>query len=99
MTGHIQVFTSFSDCLQWGKFDAAVIMLPHNLHEPYATDCLRANKHVLLEKPMAHSLPSCTRLMKEAEKSDALIMIGEQSPHWPEVGQTEVLCLATMKLT
>ncbi len=80
------MFKSLEECLEWGEFDAAIIMLPHHLHEQCATECLRAGKHVLLEKPLAHTLSSCIRLMKVAEEVDTVLMIGEQSPYWPEVG-------------
>lgn len=80
-----KVFTSVSDCLLWGEFDAAVIMVPHHVHESCATECLRAGKHILLEKPLAHNLTSCTRLVKISQEVDAVFMVGEQSPYWPEV--------------
>lgn len=79
------MFTTLTDCLQWGKFDGAIIMVPHHLHEPYAIECLRAGKHVLVEKPLATTISSCVKLIQEAEKADAVLMVGEQSPYWPEV--------------
>ena len=81
-----QVFTSLTDALQWGEFDAAVLMVPHHLHEICAVQCLEAGKHVLLEKPLAHTLDSCRRLLAAAEGSDRVFMVGENSSHWPEVG-------------
>ncbi len=80
-----QVFSRFSDLLDWGQFDAAVLMVPHHLHEPYARACLHDNKHVLLEKPLAHTVESSLRVLEEAGKSPAVFMVGEQSPYWPEV--------------
>ena len=82
---HTQVFPSLYDALQWGQFDAAVLMVPHHLHEAYAVQCLEAGKHVLLEKPLAHTLDSCQRLLGAAEHSDCVFMVGENSSHWPEV--------------
>lgn len=94
-----QVFLSLSDCLERGAFDAAVIMVPHYLHESCATDCLRAGKHVLLEKPLAHSVPSCLRLLKMAQEVDRVFMIGEQSPYWPEVRNLCSLIKHSLHLT
>ena len=81
----LQVFESVEQCLSWGEFDAAVVMLPHHLHESHASALLSAGKHVLLEKPLAHTLASCKRLLKVAEQSKTVFMVGEQSAHWPEV--------------
>ena len=86
-----QVFTSLSDALQWGEFDAAVLMVPHHLHESCAVQCLEAGKHVLLEKPLAHTLDSCRRLLAAAEGSDRVFMVGENSSHWPEVVEAKKL--------
>ena len=60
-------------------------MVPHHLHETYAVQCLEAGKHVLLEKPLAHTLDSCRRLLGAADDSDCVFMVGENSTHWPEV--------------
>lgn len=61
-------------------------MVPHNVHQPYATSCLCANKHVLLEKPLAHTLESAVTLLEEVSKAtNHVCMVGEQSPYWPEV--------------
>ena len=81
----MQVFDSIEQCLSWGKFDAAVVMVPHHLHEDHASSLLRAGKHVLLEKPLAHTIASCKRLLTVAEQSKSVFMIGENSAHWPEV--------------
>src|SRR5262245_37833797 len=54
-----RVFTSLSDGLAHGDFEAVDLMLPHHLHEALAILAFEAGKHVLLEKPMATSLPAC----------------------------------------
>lgn len=87
-----------SECLEWGEFDAAVLMVPHHLHEPYASACLRAGVHVLLEKPLAHTLDSCQQLLEVADQSDCVFMVGEQSPFWPEVRDTFQLVLCYLSL-
>lgn len=49
-------FGSMDDAVASGTFDAALIMVPHRLHEELAVAALRAGKHVLLEKPLAPTL-------------------------------------------
>ena len=48
--------------------------------------CLAAGKHVLLEKPLSHTLESCVRLVGAAEEARSVFMVGENSAFWPEVG-------------
>ena len=66
-------------------YDAAVIMVPHNLHVRYAKECILAGKHVLLEKPVSSSVQGCLELIEVAESTDKVLMIGENSRFWPEV--------------
>ena len=82
-----QVFKDVSEALSWGKFDAAVLMVPHDLHEPLTVQCMDAGKHVLLEKPLSHTLDSCLRLVEAAEGASSVVMVGENSAFWPEVGE------------
>ena len=82
------MFRDVSEALSWGKFDAAVLMVPHDLHESLTLQCSAAGKHVLLEKPLAHSLESCVRLVEAAEVASTIVMVAENSVYWPEVSCT-----------
>ena len=55
----------------------------------YALSCLDAGKHVLLEKPVAHTVESCVRLIDRAAKTDKVFMVGENSQFWPEASISE----------
>jgi len=55
--------------------DAVLIVLPHHLHHPVTLDCLAAEKHVLLEKPMANTEQECLDIMAAAEKAERTLMI------------------------
>ena len=43
-----RAYPSIQEALADGDFDAVDLMLPHDLHEEVAIQCLNANKHVLL---------------------------------------------------
>ena len=79
------MFSSLSDALEYDDITAVVLMAPHDLHEPLTVECLRAGKHVLLEKPLAHTPESCKRLLEVTEKSQQVCMVAENSQFWPEV--------------
>lgn len=74
-----------------GDFDAVDLMLPHDLHENAAIAAFRANKHVLLEKPIAMSLDACERIFKEAKRRNLIFMVGENAQYWPEVVKAQEL--------
>ena len=83
-----KVFKDASEALEKGRFDAGVLMIPHDLHESLTLQCLAAGKHVLLEKPLAHTLESCARLVEAAERASTVLMVAENSAYWPEVRKT-----------
>jgi len=56
--------------------DAVLITTPNRFHEQYAVDALEAGCHVLLEKPLAHTLESATRIAEAAEAAEGFCMVG-----------------------
>lgn len=60
----------------YDRADAVIICTPNRYHEPYATDALQRDIHVLLEKPLAHSVASAERIAGVAAQSDAVCMVG-----------------------
>ncbi|UJF35432.1 Gfo/Idh/MocA family protein [Paenibacillus hexagrammi] len=57
-------------------FDAVVIAVPNYLHKEAAIPFLELNKHMLLEKPVAHNLQDCDAIRAKAEQSSAILQIG-----------------------
>lgn len=55
--------------------DAMLVVLPHHLHHPVTIECLKAGKHVLVEKPMANSHEECVDMIKTARKMDKVLMV------------------------
>ena len=84
-------FTSLDEALERGDFDAVDVMLPHDLHEWAATRLFAAGKHVLLEKPIAHDLEACNRILSAAAEVDTVFMVAENSQYWPEIVETKRL--------
>ncbi len=80
-----RAFASIEDAMAHADVDAVDIMLPHDLHEAAALCAFAANKHVLLEKPMAHTLASADRILAAARRSSKVFMVAEQSQYWPDV--------------
>jgi predicted dehydrogenase len=55
--------------------DAVVVATPHALHAAHALPCLRAGKHVMVEKPMDVSVESCDRMIRAAEAAQVNLMV------------------------
>lgn len=78
-------YDSLSAALEAGGFEAALVMVPHHLHEVVALEVLGAGKHLLLEKPMAPTVESCERILAGAAVAPGVFMVGENAQYWPEV--------------
>ncbi len=76
---------SLDEALARGGFDAVDLMLPHDLHESAASQCLEAGLHVLLEKPLATTREACARLLALAAESPGVFMVGENAHYRPQV--------------
>ena len=59
----------------------------NDLHEQVASEALRANRHVLLEKPVAVSVEAARRLQSLHRDAcpDKVFAVAENAQYWPEV--------------
>jgi predicted dehydrogenase len=69
-------YANYHDLLERRDVDAVIITVPNALHGAVALDAIAAGKHVLLEKPLAHTLVDGLALVRAAEGSDRVIMLG-----------------------
>ncbi|EMA36649.1 Gfo/Idh/MocA family protein [Halobiforma nitratireducens] len=60
----------------YDEVDAVIITTPNKYHEEYAIDAFERDLHVLLEKPLAHSLASARRIVEAATDADGHCMVG-----------------------
>lgn len=56
--------------------DALVIAVPTRAHEDVALEVIEQGVHVLIEKPIAHSVEAADRILEAAEHHDVLVQIG-----------------------
>lgn len=57
------------------KFNAVVICTPANLHVPMATQALAAGSHVLVEKPLSHSLAGVDELIRSRDRTGRQVAV------------------------
>jgi predicted dehydrogenase len=72
----IETTTVFEDILNDRRIEAVVIATPVHSHFKLAKQSLLAGKHILVEKPMASSVPECQELIRLAERQKRIIMVG-----------------------
>ncbi len=72
----IQLFRDYKEMLEKADFELAVIATPDYQHEQQAIDCLKAGKHLRLEKPMAITLEGCNRIIETWKSHPQIVQIG-----------------------
>ncbi len=70
-----QGYTDYKDLLADSSIDVVVVATPHHLHTGIVVDAARAQKHILLEKPMAPTLPECDEILKAVKESGVQLML------------------------
>ena len=73
------------EMLRYEELDAVVICSPNHLHESHILAALSADKHVLVEKPLAMSATSAQRIVRAAEKRNRVLMVGMNHRYRPDV--------------
>ena len=81
--------TDFRDIFD--DVDAVIIALPHDLHHAVGMACLKAGKHVLMEKPLALTEAECRELVAMDTSPEPVLMLGyvmRHDPLWQKLGDT-----------
>ncbi|MCD9021579.1 Gfo/Idh/MocA family protein [Cohnella silvisoli] len=71
--------------------DAVLIALPHDLHYEVGIACLEADKHVLMEKPLANTKEECEELIRVSNERNLTLMTAYPVRFWPIVRKMKEL--------
>jgi predicted dehydrogenase len=80
-----RVFPSYSDL--FGKVDAVSIATPTILHAEIGERFLQEGIHVLVEKPISHTLEDADRLIRAAKTNGCVLQVGHLERFNPAVRQ------------
>jgi myo-inositol 2-dehydrogenase/D-chiro-inositol 1-dehydrogenase len=84
----VAVCAAYDELLRRPDVDVVDVVVPNHLHRAVAVAALAAGKHVLLEKPMAPTVPDAQAIAAAARQADRLLVIGHEariSPQWGKV--------------
>ena len=74
----IKVYENHKDLLADPKVEMVVIAVPLSQHAPIAIEAMKAGKHVLCEKLMAHNIAECKEMIKVQRETGVLLSVGHQ---------------------
>jgi predicted dehydrogenase len=85
------VETDLQEALRTYKPDAVIVANPTSMHLDIAIPAAKAGCHILLEKPVSHSLARLDVLQKTAVRSDSKILVGFQFRYHPTLNKAREL--------
>ena len=76
----IPKFTDYRDMLRLmgDKFEAVQIGTPDHTHAYIAIDCMKAGKHVYVQKPLARTVEECELMLKTQLETGVVAQMGNQ---------------------
>ncbi|HEY0867023.1 MAG TPA: Gfo/Idh/MocA family oxidoreductase [Fimbriimonas sp.] len=83
--GSARVASSLQEILDDPGVDAVDLLTPHHVHREQAVAALHAGKHVLLQKPLAHRIEDCEKIVQAANEADSVLFYGEMNHTAPAV--------------
>ena len=90
LTG-LPVETDIQEALRNHKPEAVIVANPTSMHLEVAIPAAEAGCHILLEKPVSHSLEKLDVLQQIVEKSGSRILVGFQFRHHPTLHKAHEL--------
>ena len=91
--GRAREFADWRELIEFGagNLDAVSVACPSELHAPVALEALAAGLHVLVEKPIATTLPDALRLRGAAIEAGRKLMVGHVERFNPAVAKLREL--------
>jgi len=72
---NLPIYTDYNEMFNAGRFDAAVILLPHHLHVEAAVKAASHGYHVLMEKVMARNTYECQRMIDACKSAGVTLCV------------------------
>jgi len=81
-------FYSLEEAAGDDRVNALTVALPHHLHREAVEIAAQAQKHVLVEKPIATTLDDADRMIRSANEAGVILMVAEDMHFRPAIQKT-----------
>lgn len=81
----VTVHEDAESLLRRDDIDAVYIATPHQFHKEHALLAARHGKHLVVEKPMALTLPDCDAMIEAAERNRVALIVGHTHSFDPAI--------------
>jgi len=87
-----KIYTDYRRMLQKEDLDIVEILTPHHLHAQMTADAARSGvKAISVQKPMAHTITDCNRMIKVCEKNSVKLKVFENFIFAPHIQKAKEL--------
>ncbi len=91
--GMVQAYNSYQELLDDDRIDLVYVASPHPFHAQHALLALRANKHILVEKPLALNAEQAQSIIVEARSRGLFLMEAMWTRFLPAIDYARELIL------
>lgn len=77
----IQTYNDVDKMLRESDVELLAIILPHNVHAKVAIQCMKAGRHVIVEKPFAVTVKECDDMIATAKRKN-VVCSTYHNRHW-----------------
>ena len=78
---HLETYANVTDMLEQAEIDLVTVVTPHSTHAPIVLECLRAGKHVVVDKAMCLTVAEATAMIEEAERHGVMLGVFHDRRH------------------
>jgi len=78
-------FVDYREMLGISEIDAVIIATPTDTHFEIIQECIKAKKHILVEKPMVRNFEEAEIIYRNVEGSNLIFMVGMNLRYRPDV--------------
>ncbi|MBM4039491.1 MAG: Gfo/Idh/MocA family oxidoreductase [Planctomycetes bacterium] len=71
----VKGYTDYAEMLAKEDLDGVTVVTPDHLHRRFVVGCLKAGKHVLVEKPLDVTVEGCDEMIAEADKAGRILQV------------------------
>lgn len=80
-------YRDYHDLIADQSLDAIVISTPNYTHVDVVIDAMKSSAHLLVEKPLAISVPECNRIIEAAEGREKMVWVGLEYRYKPSIAR------------
>lgn len=86
-----KLFANYREMLELDEIEIVIVATPNHLHSPMTVDCLRAGKHVIVEKPPSNTVVGAQQIVDAVRETGNRCMVGVMNRFRTEIRRLKAI--------